>query len=68
MAEASNEVSDAESLHFEDVVGGGACQDAPSRACKAPIEEEEEEEEGNLDVHFEWKRKDSPLLNLVRSK
>ena len=36
--------------YFEEVVGGGATQEAPSGVGKAPVEEEEREK--NPDVHF----------------
>ena len=54
--------TDAKSPRFEDVIGGGAFQEAPSGAGKSPNKEEKEEEK-NPDVHFKQKRKDSPPHN-----
>jgi len=58
LAESGSEGSNAESLGFEDDVGGGTSQRSPSGAGKTPIKENEEEED-NPDVHFMRKQKDS---------
>jgi len=64
LAEAGSEASDVKSPYFEDIVGSGASQEAPSRAGKALIEEEEERILMSISRE---NRRILPLLSLTRS-
>jgi len=66
LAEVGSEASDAESPYFEDVVGGGAAQEALNGAGKGPLEEREEEEDP--DTHFKRKRKEPEPKGLSRKE
>jgi len=54
---ADSEASDAESTHFEDIIGTEIPRDAPGGVGTAPMEEVEveEEEDEDPDVHFKRK-------------